>query len=79
MSTTAKLLRDLGDVHLAFAAQADAKTLVGHFAKKNRDLHVMNRKSVVDQSLAVFLFGLAGLHLRLSHRDPGNASLAMKV
>src|SRR5579871_2642097 len=79
MAAAAEAFRDFGDVQLPLAAQTDPIAPVGRLAEKHRDLDLPDGERVVHQPFAVFILGLAALHLLPGHPDPGQRPLAVQV
>ena len=48
VAAATEMLGHSGDIHLSFAANADAITATGKFAEKYGDLHISNRERVID-------------------------------
>ena len=63
------------DIEFALAAQADPAASVGQFTEERGHLHIADGQHVIDQAFAVFLFGVAKVHLLLRDPDPAQATV----
>jgi len=79
MASTTEPFGHVGNIYLAFAAEADPIASVRKLTKKRCDLDVLNRQSVIHQPFTIFFFGLALLHLLLGYRNPGERLVTMQV
>ena len=77
MSPAAEFFRNVRNVQLTFAPQADAKTSVRQLAKEKRSLHVADRKGIIHQSLAVLFLRAGAFHLLLCGPNPSQRAFAL--
>src|ERR1700722_13596151 len=80
MTAAAEVLGNVGDVELAFAADAEAEqTGLGNFAEKDGGFDASDADEVVDDAFAVLGVGAGAVHVFAGDPGPGDGAVKLKI